>query len=86
MLHNGHKLHCVVACLFDPGQNLGGKFPVSTDAAFFLCHTYMGFVDIQLIFTHKVLVGPGEGAPIINDFRIEGVIALILNDTSNVER
>ena len=79
MFHNGHKLHCIVACLFDPGQNLGSKFPVSTDPAFFLSHTHMGFVDVKLIFAYEVLVGPGKGALIINDFCIEGVVALILN-------
>ena len=86
VFHNGHKLNGVVACFLDVLQRDVRKFPIGTDAAFFLRHTHMSFIDIKLVFADKAIIRPGEQNLVIDNLGIKCVVGFILNGPSGIQR
>ena len=86
MLHNSHQLDGVVSSFFDMLQCDICKFAVSTNAALFLGHTNMCFINIELIFTDKTIVSPGEQNLVVNNLRVESIVGFVLHCPSCIER
>ena len=86
MLHNGHQLDGIVTGFFYMGQDNVCKLTVSTDASFFLRHTDMRFVNVELIFTDKTIVSPGEQNLVVNNLRVESIVGFVLHCPSCIER
>ena len=85
MLHDGHELHGVVACLLDAVQGVVGELPVGADSSFLLRHAHMGLVDVQLVFPNKALVRPVEGFLIVGDLALKGDGLLVLHHPAGVQ-
>ena len=86
MLHNGHQLHSIVARLVDAGQDMIGKFPVGADLALLLRHAHVGFVDIQLVLAHEILIRPGKDLPVVHHLALEGDGLLVLHHPAGIQR
>ena len=85
MFHNGHQLHSIIARLVDAGQDIIGKFPVGADLALFLRHAHVGFVDIQLVLAHEILIRPGKGLPVVHHLALEGDVLLVLHHPAGIQ-
>ena len=85
MLHDGHQLHGVIACLFNAGKNQVGKFTVRANLALLLCHTHMGFVNEQGVFPFEALVCPLEGFPVVHHLGAEKPGFLVLHGAAGIQ-
>ena len=85
MLHNGHQLDGVVTGFLDMGQGIVGELTVGTHLALFLGHTYVGFVDVQILFTLETGIGPVELLAGVNDLSLKGVVGLVLHGTAAIQ-